>query len=376
MFIINRVFGESTSKYFDVDCFGVTLPRMQTTRTKKIDAARTKEALKEGQKESGMMALAGAIKACADPVRLSILQVLKADSYSVQELCQIFDSKQSALSHHLKLLLESGFLATRREGNTIFYRRHVRSVDDELIELQSALNDLIDQQPLTMALKKGIHLVAADRIAQSKEFFIQNAKKLRKQQDLIASFPQYGESVAGFIEHLGLSENKQSPNKTAIEIGPGEGLFLPFLSENFSKVYGFDISEAVLAEALSLAEHQSLSNVVLTLGDTQTAINQGVKAQCVILNMVLHHVASPNELFKDCERLLVSGGGLIVTDLCHHDQLWAKDACGDVWLGFEPNDLTLWANNAGLVEGESSYLAQRNGFRIQLRHFYKGEDKE
>jgi ArsR family transcriptional regulator len=343
---------------------------------KNNEAAGLVSGKKEGPKESGLMGLAGAIKACADPVRLSILQVLKADSCSVQELCQIFGIKQSALSHHLKLLLESGFLATRREGNTIFYRRHVRSVDDELTELNSALNDLIDQKQLTKALTEGVGRVAADRIAQSKEFFIQNAKKLRKQQDLIASFPQYGESVASFIEHLGLAENKQSDNKTAIEIGPGEGLFLPFLSTNFSSVFGFDISEAVLTEAEKLVESQSLSNVELTLGDTQTAINQGVKAQCVILNMVLHHVASPNELFKDCERLLVSGGGLIVTDLCHHDQLWAKEACGDVWLGFEPNDLTQWANNAGLVEGESSYLAQRNGFRIQLRHFYKGEDKE
>jgi len=33
--------------------------------------------------------------------------------------------------------------------------------------------------------------------------------------------------------------------------------------------------------------------------------------------------------------------------------------------------LTRWALSAGLVEGNSLYLAQRNGFRIQLRQFVK-----
>ncbi|MCY4043820.1 MAG: metalloregulator ArsR/SmtB family transcription factor [Cellvibrionales bacterium] len=350
---------------------------MQTTQINKSTATVAKVAQKDRvgiEQKASITALAGAIKACADPVRLSILRVLKADSYSVQELCQIFAIKQSALSHHLKLLLESGFLATRREGNSIFYRREVRSIGDDLFNLHHALNALIDQQPLDEALVSGIEQVASDRVAQSKDFFIQNAKKLRKQQDLIASFPQYGESVASFIAHLGLIAKNSDDAHIAIEIGPGEGLFLPFLAEHFSRVLGFDISDTVLSEAHALIQQQALNNVELTLGDTQTALKQGVKAQCVVLNMVLHHVASPNDIFTDCSELLLPGGGLIVTDLCHHDQLWAKEACGDVWLGFEPDDLTQWATNCGLAEGESSYLAQRNGFRIQLRHFYKGED--
>ena len=32
------------------------------------------------------------------------------------------------------------------------------------------------------------------------------------------------------------------------------------------------------------------------------------------------------------------GGVLLVTELCRHHQDWVKDACGDVWLGFEPAD--------------------------------------
>ena len=60
---------------------------------------------------------------------------------------------------------------------------------------------------------------------------------------------------------------------------------------------------------------------------------------------------------------------LVVTDLCQHDQDWARDACGDLWLGFDPNDLATWAERAGLQEIAGTYLAQRNGFQVQVRLF-------
>jgi ArsR family transcriptional regulator len=40
-------------------------------------------------------------------------------------------------------------------------------------------------------------------------------------------------------------------------------------------------------------------------------------------------------------------------------------------MGFEPAQLSHWARSAGLVDGSSLYLAQRNGFRVQLRLFVK-----
>jgi ArsR family transcriptional regulator len=57
--------------------------------------------------------------------------------------------------------------------------------------------------------------------------------------------------------------------------------------------------------------------------------------------------------------------------LCPHDQVWAREACGDVWLGLDPEDISLWASTVGLVEGQNLYFAQRNGFSVQLRQFIK-----
>ena len=68
-------------------------------------------------------------KAAADSLRLQILQVLKTESFGVLELCEIFELAQSKLSHHLKVLLNAGLVATRRDGNSIFYRRPLVLVD-------------------------------------------------------------------------------------------------------------------------------------------------------------------------------------------------------------------------------------------------------
>src|SRR5690554_3098210 len=109
----------------------------------------------------------------------------------------------------------------------------------------------------------------------------------------------------------------------------------------------------------------------LFLGNTAQLAQHRVLADCIIINMVLHHTPSPATIFKDLSRTLTPGGALIVTDLCRHEQDWARVNCGDLWQGFEPADFTDWATEAGLNEGQSLYIALRNGFQVQLRQFFK-----
>ncbi|MDH3643915.1 MAG: metalloregulator ArsR/SmtB family transcription factor, partial [Gammaproteobacteria bacterium] len=55
-------------------------------------------------------------KAVGDRLRASILRALREESYSVSELCHLFDTPQPALSHHLKILAVARLVARRREG--------------------------------------------------------------------------------------------------------------------------------------------------------------------------------------------------------------------------------------------------------------------
>ena len=92
--------------------------------------------------------------------------------------------------------------------------------------------------------------------------------------------------------------------------------------------------------------------------------------------MVLHHTPSPASVLQNLAEALRPGGVLLVTDLCAHDQAWVREACGDLWLGFAPEDLADWAESAGLSEGASLYLALRNGFRVQLRAFHQSSRQD
>lgn len=308
--------------------------------------------------------LAAFCKAAGDPLRLEILRVLRHNAYGVLELSQLFEVKQSGMSHHLKVLANAGLVATRREGNSIFYRRAPLPVESALQELHRHLFATIDLLELSSALQQRIDLTNQERTKASREFFGQNADRFHANQDLIAGYTQYGEIVTEFLDATSVRKD------VVLEVGPGEGGFLPDLSKRFSQVIALDTSDEMLSRSRKITEEQRLPNVQLVHGDTSLALEQQLTANCITLNMVLHHTPDPAHIFEDLAQLLTPGGVLLVTDLCHHDQSWAREACGDLWLGFEPDDLSNWASAAGLAEGESLYLAQRNGFQIQLRQFF------
>ena len=308
--------------------------------------------------------LASFCKACADPLRLQVLRVLREDSFGVSELCSIFDIRQPALSHHLKVLAGASLVATRREGNSIFYRRAQLGQQPALENLQSAIFQAADQIELPVDKAQALQALYRQRVENSRAFFRDNADKFRQQQDLIASYDQYAGTVADVLRDAPLA--RQS---LAIEVGPGDGSFLLELAPLFERVVAVDIESAMLDQAQAKARDAGLKNIDFIHGDTSDPCLSALKADCVIINMVLHHTPDPGQIIKDVAASLAPGGVILITDLCHHDQGWARESCGDLWLGFDPGKLTEWAKEAKLKDIASVYLAQRNGFQVQVRLF-------
>ncbi len=308
--------------------------------------------------------LAALCKAGGDPLRLNVLRALANDSFGVLELAQIFAIGQSGMSHHLKVLAQADLVATRREGNAIFYRRALPHTELLGGRLHAALLDEVDNLTLPGEVQSRIGLVHRQRAAASQDFFSRVAEKFRAQQDLIAGLPQYRESVLALLDKLNFTDTA-----TAIEVGPGDGSFLPELARRFARVTALDNSPAMLELARQVCERETLANVSLQLADALNGVS--LAADCVVLNMVLHHFAAPADALKRLAGLLQPGGSLLVTELCSHNQSWAREACGDLWLGFDQDDLARWATAAGLVPGESLYVGLRNGFQIQVRHFQR-----
>ncbi len=318
-----------------------------------------------GEKPVNFDDLASLYKAVGDPLRLEILRVLANQSYGVLELSTIFDTKQSGMSHHLKVLANAGLVATRREGNSIFYRQALPGNDTQGQIRQQIYNALKDTA-LTAAVAERQTHVQADRTKASQLFFSDNATKFRQQQDLIASYPVYAEQVTEL-----LLATPFPAQKLALELGPGEGEFLSQLSKKFHQVIALDNSAQMLDKARSTAVNEQLTNIAFELGDSTQLHEQLHNIDCIVANMVLHHTPAPADIIQHLSQAMKPGAALLVTDLCLHDQVWAREACGDIWLGFDPEDLTAWAANAGLVDGQSVFFALRNGFQIQIRQFFK-----
>ena len=304
------------------------------------------------------------LKAAGDELRGQILRILQHDAFGVLELCRIFGLRQPAMSHHLKILSQAGLVTSRREGTCIFYRR-AYARDDGLDTLRQQIFVQLDTCAIPDKAAAGMTAVHKERAETSQAFFRNNVDNFREQQDLIASYSLYGDTVVDLIDTLNLPTSG-----TALEVGPGEGELLPELAKRFKRVSALDNSAEMLARAKTACEDKSIGGIKFLLDDICKPATK-IRADLVTMNMVLHHLARPADTLKVVHNLLNEGGVLIITDLCQHDQDWAHDACGDLWLGFCPEELEHWASSAGFTVGNSQFLAQRNGFRIQVRQFMR-----
>ncbi|MEN9835570.1 MAG: hypothetical protein RL011_1763 [Pseudomonadota bacterium] len=308
--------------------------------------------------------LVAACKAVAEPLRLEVIQVLGNDTFGVQELARIFDMPQPGMSHHLKILARAELVQTRRQGNSIFYRRALQRSDDELAGFLTSLHLTADALPLRDEVKAKIALVHGERAEQSRAFFARNAGKFSENQAQLCEIEHYLPNLRELLDMMELPSAS-----TVLEVGPGAGDLLRELARRYENVIALDNSEEMLSltrKSIGSAQRDRVTFVNASLEDYDGTDGS---LDAVVLNMVLHHLPSPRQAFYRIRELLRSRGRLLIADLGPHDQEWVRDSCGDVWLGFDPQELRDWALSAGFSEPQSLYLGLKNGFQIQIQSF-------
>lgn len=90
--------------------------------------------------EASATQAAALLKALSNEKRLMILCRLGDRELQAGALCPLVGLSQSALSQHLALLREEGLVATRREGQSIFY--HI--ADPAAIRVIATLADIFN----------------------------------------------------------------------------------------------------------------------------------------------------------------------------------------------------------------------------------------
>ena len=75
------------------------------------------------------MALDQTLKALDDPIRRSILNLLKQRSMTVQEIVEHFSISQPAISRHLSVLKKADLIRDERHGKYIVYTLNTSVLD-------------------------------------------------------------------------------------------------------------------------------------------------------------------------------------------------------------------------------------------------------
>lgn len=134
--------------------------------------------------------------------------------------------------------------------------------------------------------------------------------------------------------------------KIAADIGAGTGFITEGLIEKNIKVIAVDQSEEMLNLLKEKFSYYKDINCIQGIGEKIPIEDSSV--DYVFANMFLHHVENPGIVIKEMQRILKTGGKLVITDLDEHNFEFLRTEQYDVWMGFDRKDIIEWFKDAGL----------------------------
>lgn len=272
-----------------------------------------------------MASIAKILKAAADPSRLRILLLLRAEELSVAELQEILAMGQSTISTHLSQLRQAGLVEDRRAGKGSLYRLTTEA-------RQGAISALLSQAEVEME-EGTVDLAAMSRV-------------VKKRQDRMRAF---FDSVAGRLgpdyvpgkswKSLAEAFLRLLPPMEIADLGAGNGSFALLLSQRARCVIAVDSSEKMLEVGRVQAQAVGIGNIDFRLGDMEELPIENDSVDLACFSQSLHHAAHPHRAAREAFRILRPGGRILILDLAKHRFEEARELYADEWLGFAEFEL-------------------------------------
>lgn len=278
----------------------------------------------------------------SDPTRLRLLRLLERHELGVAELCDVLQLPQSTTSRHLKVLGDEGWVKSRAEGTTRFYRM-VEKKDGARWRLWTIAREESDgwatvgQDQLRLTRR-----LAARPAAEA--FFAGAAGEWdRLRQEL------YGDTFtqAALLSLLPAEWD-------VADLGCGTGSTAAALAPHVRTVVGVDQSAAMLRAARKRTVE--FANVDLRQGSLEALPLDDDSVDGVLLILALTYVADPRRALREASRVLRSGGRVVVVDLLRHDREDFQRRMGQASMGFDPEALAEMLREAGLEGGRARSL--------------------
>lgn len=283
------------------------------------------------------------LRVVADPNRLRILLLLKAEELSVAELQEILVMGQSTISTHLSQLKQAGLVEDRRIGKNSLYRLTTTSGGGGVLE------------QLLGKAQAEIPEAAHDR-ATARRVVKKRQDKMRAFFDSVAG--RHGKDYVPGKSWKAMAEAllRLMPPQVIADLGAGDGGFSLLLAQSAEKVVAVDSSAKMIEFAREQAQRNHVKNVDYRLGDMEELPIDDASVDIVFFSQSLHHALHPDRAICEAARVLKPGGRIAILDLAKHRFEEAREMYADEWLGFSEADLESMLEEAGFGKPHSSVV--------------------
>ena len=283
-----------------------------------------------------MASIVKILRAAAEPNRLRILLLLKAEELSVAELQEILTMGQSTISTHLSQLKHAGLVEDRRTGKNNLYRLREDAAEQEFLDglLARAEAETAEAAGDRAAMRR----VVKKRQDRMRSFFDSMAGRLGKDYVPGKSWKSLAEALLRLM-----------PPLVVADLGAGDGSFSLLLARRAARVIAVDASEKMLDVGRELAVRNEVQNIEFRAGDMEELPVDSATIDVVFFSQSLHHALHPGRALEEAARILKRGGRLVILDLAKHRFEEARELYADEWLGFAEAELEAMMEKAGFA---------------------------
>ncbi|MGQ0646588.1 MAG: ArsR/SmtB family transcription factor [Gemmatimonadaceae bacterium] len=270
----------------------------------------------------------------ADSTRGRLLLVLEQHELTVSELCVILQLPQSTTSRHLKVLGDDGWVASRADGTSRYYRMALTD-GDLAARLWAVVREDVERTSAAEQDKARVASVLADRRSRSRQYF----------SSVAGQWDEVRRELFGTQVDLHLALSLLEPESAVGDFGCGAGHLAALLAPHVARVVAVDRSAEMLATARErLAQ---FPNVDVRMSDLERLPLESESLDVAIFSLVLHYVAEPGSALAEAYRVLKPSGRVIVIDMVPHDRDELRHAMGHAWTGFSQQQMRAWLGEAG-----------------------------
>ena len=291
----------------------------------------------------------GRLTALSDPTRCRILRLLEQHELTVGELCASLQLPQSTVSRHLRVLGDEGWVTSRGEGTSRFYKSSIDELDSGARDLWMIVRGQLGTSLGLAADTRRAYSAVAKRRAKVRVFFDGAAEMW---DEMRAQLVGERTEIIALLELL-------DPDWVVGDLGCGTGHISEALSPAVGRVIAVDESGPMLAAARERLA--TATNVELREGHIESLPIDDQSLDVAILFLVAHFISDPALAMREVLRVLKPGSRLLIVDLISHDRADFVAQLGHVWQGFDADQVTEWLTSAGFTSCRYRALSTEAG---------------